>query len=133
MAAPLPAAAFGFAPGAVANKEGETDVEMSRQWRKTGVCAVLVLLFCTSSVSADSGRRGEGILRAADAQSRTLRVNRRILTVGPSTQIVDSRGVVLADSELWDRVGDPVRYVAGGGTPYPILQRIVLEDPEEAQ
>ena len=45
---------------------------------------------------------------------------------------VDADGVVLAASELWDRVGDPVRYTAGGGAPYPILQRIVLEDPEDA-
>ena len=106
---------------------------MSRQWGSGGLCVLLLLVLGTSSALADWGRRGEGILRAADAQSRTLRVNRQTLTVSPSTQIVDSQGVVLADSELWDRVGDPVRYVAGGGSPYPILESIVLEDPEEAQ
>lgn len=94
------------------------------------VLAVAVVLG-PGSAWADSQRRGSGVLREVDPVAKTLRVGRVELGVGPATKILDSEGVRLPPDQLWDRVGDPVRFVAGGGSPHPILVRIVLEDPDE--
>ena len=92
--------------------------------------AVLAIGWIAGAANADFTRRGEGILRDVDASSLTVRVRRTTLKIGPGTEILDPLGNRLAISELLDREGDPVRYRAGGGTPHPILESIVVEDPE---
>ena len=91
----------------------------------------MAVVLGTGSAWADLQRRGSGILGETDPVAKTLRVGRVVLGVGPATRILDSEGVPLPADQLWDRVGDPVRFVAGGGTPHPILVRIVLEEPED--
>ena len=103
--------------------------------RKTGrmTAAVLCLLAIASAADADGRRRGQGVLREVNPSVLTIQVNRTTLKIGPATEIRDPLGVQLALSELLDREGDPVRYRAGGGAPYPILEWIVVEDPEGAR
>ena len=103
--------------------------------RKIGCAAAAILLMggIASTADADGRRRGEGILRSVDPAALTLQVNRTTLKLGPATEIRDPLGVRLALSELFDREGDPVRYRAAGGAPYPILEWILVEDPEDSR
>ena len=103
--------------------------------RKIGRMAAAILVVWGIAVTADANgrRRGEGILRSVDPAALTLQVNRTTLKLGPATEIRDPLGARLALSELFDREGDPVRYRAGGGSPYPVLEWILLEDPEDSR
>ena len=105
---------------------------------KTGKigCLGVVLslaLAMAGPADADGRRRGQGLLQAVDPSALTVQVNRVTLKVGPATEIVDPLGARLAVSELLDREGDPVRYRAGGGAPYPVLEWILVEDPEDSR
>ena len=103
--------------------------------RKIGcmVVAVVMAWGVAGAADADGRRRGQGILRSVDPSALTLQVNRTTLKIGPATEIRDPLGVRLALSELLDREGDPVRYRAGGGAPYPVLEWILVEDPEDSR
>ncbi|MED5261706.1 MAG: hypothetical protein VX574_04850 [Myxococcota bacterium] len=103
--------------------------------RKIGCVAAAILLMggIASTADADGRRRGEGILRSVDPSALTVQVNRTTLKLGPATEIRDPLGVRLALSEILDREGDPVRYRAGGGSPYPVLEWILVEDPEDSR
>ena len=98
------------------------------------LCATLgVILAMAATADANGGRRGAGVLQSVDSSALTIEVNRTTLKIGPATEIVDPLGVSLAVSELLDRAGDRVRYRAGGGAPYPVLEWILVEDPEDSR
>lgn len=102
----------------------------NRCWLSVVIVSAFIF---ASAVGADSGRGGQGLLKDVDRSALTIRVKRTTLKIGPATQILDPQGNRLSLSELLDREGDPVRYRAASGSPYPVLQSIVVQHPEEAR